>query len=47
VGKDFIAEEGLKQLINYDYMYKDIALYTANCTIVTEKKQNQIITFYP
>lgn len=47
VGKDFIEEEWLKKLINYGYMYKDTSLYTANCTIVTEKKQNQIITFYP
>lgn len=47
VGKDFIRDPQLETLIDYDHIYKDEALYTASCTIVTEKKQNQIITFYP
>lgn len=47
VGKDFIVEEWLDTLINYEHIYKDDSLYTASCTIVTEKKHNQIITFYP
>lgn len=47
VWKDFVIEEILWKLIDYSYIHKDSELYTANCTIVTEKKQNQIITFYP
>lgn len=46
VGKDFVTDEWLEKLINYDSIYRDDTLYTASCTIVTEKKQNQIITFY-
>lgn len=47
VGRDFIEEEQLSSLIDYSHIFKDQSLYTANCSIITEKKHNQIITFYP
>lgn len=47
VGKDFVEELALSELIDYSYLQRETDLYTASCTVVTEKKGNQIITFYP
>lgn len=47
VGRDFEESKHLSKLIDYSYLNKDKKLYTANCTVVTEAKWNQIITFYP
>ena len=47
VGRDFVEEEALSSLMDYNYLQREPDLYTASCTVVTEKKGNQIITFYP
>lgn len=47
VGKDFIPSSRLEKYINYQYLYRDLDLFTAVCYVITALWGQQIIAFHP
>ena len=47
VGKDFIPDEKISKFVDFSHIQKVEDDFTACAYVITDRKQNQIIPFYP